>query len=129
MEEATKELVRRRANDQCEYCRIPQHATPLLSHHVEHIVARQHHGTDQPDNLALACDRCNAFKGPNLTTMSAESETVIELFHPRKDEWPEHFAIENGLIIGKTEKGRATATLLNMNAPRRVQLRLLIPSP
>src|SRR4051794_18394911 len=35
-----------------------------LAHHVEHIVARQHGGADDPDNLALACNRCNASKGP-----------------------------------------------------------------
>jgi 5-methylcytosine-specific restriction endonuclease McrA len=46
---------------------MPQEATPLIPFHVEHIVSRQHGGSDDPNGLALACDRCNAYKGPNLT--------------------------------------------------------------
>jgi hypothetical protein len=44
MEPAIKELVRTRAGNACEYCRIPQDATPLISFHIEHIVSRQHGG-------------------------------------------------------------------------------------
>lgn len=66
MNRRTRQLVRRRANDACEYCRMPQEATPFISFHIEHITAKQHGGTDDPNSLALACDRCNAFKGPNL---------------------------------------------------------------
>ena len=44
MEPGLKELVRRRAGNACEYCRIPQDATPLISFHIEHIVSRQHGG-------------------------------------------------------------------------------------
>src|SRR5437016_3905081 len=35
--------------------------------HVEHIVARQHGGSDTVENLALACPECNRHKGTNLT--------------------------------------------------------------
>jgi hypothetical protein len=34
-----------------------------------------------------------------------------------------HFEIHDGVVIGKTDVGRATARLLNMNAHHRVQLR------
>jgi hypothetical protein len=40
--------------------------------HVEHIVPRQHGGTDDPNGLALACDRCNA---PGAITLSCEADT------------------------------------------------------
>lgn len=123
MEPGLKELVRRRAGNACEYCRLPQDSTPLISFHIEHIVARQHGGTGEPGTLALACDRCNAYKGPNLTSIDPDSNSIVPLFNPRQDNWGDHFAIGGGRIIGLTPKGRATVRLLNMNAPRRVELR------
>lgn len=102
---------------------MPQAATPLVPFHVEHIVAKQHGGTDDPSGLAIACDRCNAFKGPNLTSIDPESRNIVLLFNPRRDNWGEHFAFEGGTIVGLTPTGRATVRLLQMNAPRRVQLR------
>lgn len=123
MDEATGQLVRRRAGNRCEYCRVPQEATPFIPFHIEHIRARQHLGRDDPQNLALACDRCNAFKGPNLVSVDPETDEVVPLFNPRQDEWTEHFLTERGEITGLTPTGRATVRLLNMNAPRRVQLR------
>src|ERR1039457_110363 len=66
MDATTRDLVRRRAGERCEYCRLRQEHSELI-HHVEHIVAKQHGGSEDPDNLALACHRCNLHKGPNLT--------------------------------------------------------------
>jgi len=34
--------------------------------HVEHIVPKQHSGSDDAENLALACEWRNLHKGPNL---------------------------------------------------------------
>jgi 5-methylcytosine-specific restriction endonuclease McrA len=95
----------------------------LVAFHVEHIVAKQHGGSDDPAGLALACDRCNGHKGPNLTTIDPESGGLVSLFHPRKDSWEDHFALRDGYVYGVTPVGRATVRLLNMNAPRRVELR------
>ena len=100
-----------------------QDATPLIAFHVEHIVSRQHGGSDDPAGLALACDRCNAYKGPNLTSIDPETRTLVALFNPRADLWSDHFAIRDRQIVGLTPGGRATVRLLNMNAPRRVELR------
>jgi hypothetical protein len=118
-----REVVRRRAGNLCEYCHIPQEATPLIAFHVEHIVSRQHGGSDDPAGLALACDRCNAYKGPNITSIDPETGALTALFHPRIDLWSDHFAIRGGQVVGLTPSGRATARLLNMNAPKRVELR------
>jgi hypothetical protein len=123
MDSATQELVRRRAEDRCEYCGMPQ-AHIVARFHVEHIIARQHSGTDAPSNLALACDRCNAFKGPNLSAIDPATGNLVTLFHPRHDSWRVHFSLQDGVILGRTEVGRATARLLNMNAYHRVQLRI-----
>lgn len=125
MDAATRDLVRRRAADRCEYCRIPQEATPFITFHVEHVVAKQHVDRDETDpfGLAFACDRCNAFKGPNLSSIDPETGDRVALFNPRTDAWSDHFVVSDGRIVGLTPIGWATARLLNMNDPRRVELR------
>lgn len=123
MDAAVRHLVRQRAGDWCEYCRLPQDAVEA-TFHIEHIVALQHGGQDDPSNLALACDRCNLYKGPNLTSIDSESGAIVPLFHPRQDIWQDHFAFRGPRLIGLTSRGRATVQLLNMNAPRRIQLRI-----
>jgi hypothetical protein len=50
MDAATKRLVRQRAQERCEYCRLPQTAQPFVTFHVEHIIAKQHGGSDDPNN-------------------------------------------------------------------------------
>lgn len=59
MDVATRETVHRRAGNCCEYCGLPEDLSPLASLHVEHIRPRKHGGTDELDNLALACIDCN----------------------------------------------------------------------
>ena len=123
MDAAVRATVRSRAEERCEYCRLPESAVPALSFHVERIVAQQHRSDDSLDNLALACDRCNAYKGPNLSSLDPETGAVVELFHPRRDPWRDHFQFDGATIVGLSPKGRATVRLLMMNAPRRVELR------
>jgi len=53
-----RETIRRRADSVCEYCRLPAYAS-VLPHQIDHIIGRQHHGTDDIDNLCLCCIRCN----------------------------------------------------------------------
>lgn len=115
-------MVRSRAYGRCEYCLLRQEHTGL-SHHVEHIIAKQHGGTDEDGNLALACNRCNACKGPNLTGIDVETGAFVPLFHPRRDVWDEHFAFEEARLVGKTPKGRATVAVLQMNDERRLERR------
>jgi hypothetical protein len=117
------ELVRVRAAHRCEYCQLPQAAVPWAQFHIEHVRARQHGGTDEASNLALARRRCNAYKGPNLTAIDPVTGGIVPLFNPRADNWGQHFAVRGYLIEGESETGRATAALLNMNDPDRMQLR------
>jgi hypothetical protein len=124
MDEAVRQFVRQRAGQRCEYCRIPQHALSWAAFHIEHIAARQHGGTDDLENLALACRRCNAFKGPNLSSIDPATGDGVRLFNPRIDVWIDHFSLADHQIEGLTHIGRATVMLLNMNDPDRVQVRL-----
>lgn len=116
----SRRLVRQRAENRCEYCRLPE-AMSDVRFHIEHIVARQHDGGDELTNLCLACDRCNLYKGPNLST-KLEGKT-IELFHPRRHRWDEHFGFAGPKIVGLTPTGQATVELLRMNAARRLAIR------
>ena len=125
MDQAIRQFVRERAEDRCEYCRLPQHAVDG-TFHVEHIIARQHGGTNDLSNLAWSCDRCNFSKGPNLSCIDDETGEIVLLFHPRRDVWSEHFALQGPLIVGLTPTGRAVVALLQMNAPRRRDLRSLL---
>lgn len=120
---ATKTMIRERAGQRCEYCHLPQESLPAMAFHVEHVIPKQHHGGDQPENLALACDRCNFYKGPNLSAIDPESGDIVPLFNPRKDRWMEHFRLEAFRIVGATPTGRATTRLFHMNAAARVELR------
>ena len=116
-------FVRDRAGDHCEYCRLPQAAAPAFTFHVEHIRARQHGGSDDLSNLALACPDCNRRKGPNLSGIDAESQQLVPLFNPRIHSWEEHFRMQGSWIRGLTATGRATVELLDMNNDERVEMR------
>ena len=122
MDAATRDLVRRRAGGRCEYCPLSE-VHSELRHHVEHVVAKQHGGSDNADNLALACHRCNLRKGPNLTGIDSRTGEIERLFHPRRDDWSEHFVVEGERIMGITAIGRATVHVLDLNNARRLELR------
>ena len=122
MDAATRAFVRERAQRRCEYCRLPDEADEW-PFHVEHIVARQHGGMDDHENLCWACSRCNLHKGPNLVSVDPETRRQAPLFNPRNQIWPDHFVLRNARIVGQTEIGRATVRLLEMNSLRRVELR------
>lgn len=123
MDANTRNLVRERAALLCEYCRLPEDADPYAVFHLEHIVARQHGGGDGLDNLAWACSRCNHRKGTNLASRCPETGATVELFHPRKQLWQDHFSLRGARIVGTTPIGRVTVRLLKMNEARRVRLR------
>ena len=122
MDAAARDLVHRRADKPCEYCGLRQEYSELR-HHIEHIVAKQHGGSEDVENLALACHRCNLHKGPNLTGIDPETGQISPLFHPRRDRWSEHFAVEGVRITGLRAVGRATVQVLALNDARRLELR------
>jgi hypothetical protein len=120
---STRELVWSRAHHRCEYCLIHQEDEPFYRFHVEHVIAKQHGGTDNPENLALACHHDNEHKGPNLSGVDPETGKVVPLFNPRQQRWSRHFRLEGPVIVGRTQGGRATVAVLALNATDRVELR------
>lgn len=122
MDAALERLVWRRARSLCEYCRLPQAASPL-PHAIDHIVSRQQHGPTAAENLALACFFCNSYKGPNVAAINPPTGRVVRLFHPRKDRWARHFAWDGPYLAGRTHTGRVTIDLLAINRAEAVELR------
>ncbi len=123
MDDALRSLVRRRAGDVCEYCRLPQASSRIIRFHVEHIIARQHGGLSEANNLALACSCRNFHKGPNVAALDPDSGRLVPLFNPRQHRWSGHFAWEGTVVVGLTPIGRATVELLAMNQWERVEVR------
>jgi len=122
--ESLRGLVRDRADNRCEYCCLHQEDSPLAALHVEHIVPRKHGGSDDSENLALACIDCNLHKGPNLTGIDPLSNAITALFNPREDIWHEHFEWEGMQVSGKTDIGRTTVRVLEMNSDEQIGIRL-----
>ena len=118
---ALRRTIRERAANRCEYCRLPQAEFPFANFHVEHVIPRQHGGSDAESNLCLACHWCNFHKGPNLASL--DEGQLVPLFNPRSQSWEDHFIVRLDMIEGRTPIGRATARLLNMNDPDRIELR------
>ena len=122
MDARLRQSVRQRAAGRCEYCGLRQEQEPL-TFHIEHITPRQHHGQDAAENLALACHHCNFHKGTNLSGIDPQTGELTRLFHPRLDDWNEHFTQPRGEATGKSAIGRTTVGLLRMNEDGRRELR------
>jgi hypothetical protein len=101
----------------------PGRRDPLFTFHVEQVVAKQHRGSDSPNNLALACHPDHLHKGPNRTGIDPKTNRLTRLFNPRRDKWGRHFYWDGALLVGKTPIGRATVVVLGMNLAHRVMLR------
>jgi HNH endonuclease len=115
-------MVRSRASCRCEYCHLPE---PFgdAPYCVDHVIARKHHGLTIAENLAWACFRCNSGKADNLSGIDPMSGVIVRLFHPRQDIWTERFEWEGPALAGLDDIARATIDVLNMNAPRRLEMR------
>lgn len=126
MDQELRRRVRQRAGNRCEYCRLRQEDEDETPFHVEHVIAQQHGGTDDFENLALACCWCNAIKGPNLASIDPDLGGLTRLFHPRKDRWEDHFRRDGAYILGVTEVGRTTAWLLQFNSADNLDQRMML---
>jgi hypothetical protein len=114
------EQVRQRAQFRCEYCHYPE----LLSsapRSIDHIQPQSLGGSDELDNLGLACRRCNERRYNFTTGIDPESKLKTPLFNPRQQQWSDHFiwSVDALKIMGKTPTGRATCDRLDLNDDRR----------
>ena len=117
-----RQRVVKRASNCCEYCLLPE-SVSLHKHEPDHIVPRQHGGETEEDNLALACLRCNRYKGPNLGSLDPQTGRLVPFYNPRTQNWADHFEIEGTLICPLTPEARVTVKILRLNDEERVMER------
>jgi hypothetical protein len=119
--------VAERAGYCCEYCCSQLKFSPD-PFSVEHIIPRAAGGTDELDNLALACQGCNGRKYTSTEAIDPASGAVVSLYNPRHQVWSEHFAWSEdfALIIGITPIGRATVADLELNREGVTNLRRIL---
>lgn len=115
------------AQGYCEYCVVPaDYSTDFFN--FDHIQPTSQNGTSELGNLARTCGICNGYKHDKTKSIDPLTKQVCRLYHPRQDNWKDHFEwSKDGLrIIGKTDIGRATADLLQVNHKSNMNLRKLL---
>jgi hypothetical protein len=122
-----KKAVEQRAKGCCEYCQCVALYIPV-PFTMEHIIPQVHGGSDDVDNLAFACGHCNGAKYSKIEAKDEITNSVVRLFHPRRDVWKNHFKWNEDFskIIGITPTGRATVLTLNINREKVINFRLLL---
>ena len=114
--ETTRQRVRQRASNRCEYCLSHQdYVMGILQ--IDHVMPVAKGGSNAEDNLCLACELCNQYKWTQTEGLDSQTGETVALFHPRQQKWHEHFTwSEDGTaIIGLTACGRSTVIALRLN--------------
>jgi HNH endonuclease len=116
--------IKARAQFCCEYC-LSQEAYSPDPFSVDHIVPIAAGGQDLANNLALACQGCNNYKHVKTYALDPLTLKEVALFHPRRDDWHEHFTWTDDFaeLIGLTPSSRATIAELRLNRENVVNLR------
>ena len=116
-----------RARGYCEYCRCLDSITPG-PFSVDHILPKSQGGHDVLSNLAYACHGCNGKKYDRVQALDTLTGKLVNLFHPRKQNWLEHFAWNEDFtqVAGLSPIGRATVKALELNRAGVVNLRKLL---
>jgi hypothetical protein len=119
-----KDQIANRAGNCCEYCRSNENFSPD-PFSVEHIIPSSKEGPDTLTNLAFSCQGCNNRKYNHTEAIDPVTNEIVRLFHPRNDNWQEHFqwSLDQTTIIGVTPSGRATVAKLDLNRKGVVNLR------
>ncbi len=110
-----RHLIVEQAGNRCGYC-LGEQCYTLAPLEIDHLLPTAAGGTDDAENLWLACPLCNSYKGATTTETDPLTKRNVRLFNPRRQNWKRHFMIINGIeIVGKTACGRATVAALQMN--------------
>ncbi|NOT54731.1 MAG: HNH endonuclease [Deltaproteobacteria bacterium] len=108
--------IRATAGNRCGYCLTYQrYAMQVLE--IEHIIPKAKGGTNDEDNLWLACRLCNNAKGTKTHGVDPLTGRRVKLFNPRGQQWQRHFfwSDDGTRVNGRTACGRATVGGLNLN--------------
>jgi hypothetical protein len=116
-----RQVIERAANC-CEYCRLNR-SDHILPFEIDHIVAEKHGGNTDFDNLCLSCFDCNKAKGSDIASADPVTGKATFLFHPRSQDWHEHFRLNGAIIEPFSPEGRVTLRVLQLNEAARVKER------
>ena len=114
--------VKERAIYCCEYCKLPE-LFSFIGFELDHIIPLKHGGNNNFDNLAWACAVCNNCKGTDVGTFLLPDLDLIRFYHPRLDNWEDHFELSRPMITPKTNIGEATIKIFQFNHPNRLDER------
>ena len=108
----------------CAYCQS-QEAVLGMRFTVDHIIPEILGGASDPQNLCLACWDCNLTKGSRIAALEPQTQSLVPLFHPRKERWEEHFEwhYEGLIVTERTTTGRVTINALELNRDVLVEAR------
>lgn len=121
----SQHFIRERADWLCEYCHANER-WQYVTFTIDHVISLSKGGTDDLDNLALACFHCNRQKSNYRTGIDPETGVECDLFNPRVDLWGDHFvwSADKTQIVALTATGRATIIHLRLNRERVINIRL-----
>jgi hypothetical protein len=91
--------------------------------HLEHIIPQSRGGATELINLAWACPGCNLRKSDRTEAVDIVTGQLSPLFHPRQDDWNEHFAWRSFEVTALSATGRVTIATLDLNHSRRILIR------
>ena len=114
-----RQQVQRQAAGRCEYCLIHEDDS-YAAHQIDHVLARKHGGTTTQSNLAYACLLCNRYKGSDVAALDPDTQEIVPLFHPRRQQWKDHFLLQGATVVPLSGIGRATVALLRINSTERI---------
>lgn len=108
--------IREEAGNRCGYCQVSQEVIPAPLE-IEHLIPRVLGGSNDADNLWLACRMCNLYKRDRIHARDPQTQRQVRLFNPREQRWSRHFrwSDDGTQVIGLTVCGRATVEALNLN--------------
>ncbi len=95
---------------------------------VEHILPRAKGGLSELENMALSYQSCNNHKFTKIEGFDPITKQTVPLFHPKVQQWRDHFAWneDHTIVIGTTPTGRATINELNLNRLGLINLRRVL---
>ena len=113
--------VREAARYRCGYCLSQQQYT-MARLTIEHIIPRSAFrpgdlAANAEDNLWVSCSFCNGHKSDKTHGIDPDTNELVPLFNPRKQNWGDHFKWDEDSIriIGLTPVGRATVRTLHLD--------------
>jgi predicted restriction endonuclease len=78
---------------------------------VDHIKPTKHGGTDDPDNLALACHSCNLYKGATDCNSIDQAKEIIHQKKRQAQDWYEKFVLKRGATADALAGGPGSSFL------------------